>query len=114
MRQVNYLYISLSLLVWQFLWKVGGDCHIEIPTHPNIGFVRSNRWEDFKKSIGTLQYIPRIKDNRFTCQSDEGNPAHLIQSFKDQHQVTPTLRITCPIHTILCEIRVLQVEGIMA
>ena len=83
-----------------------------MPTHPNIGFVRSNRSGDSVTKNMTLQYVPRIRDNRFTCPSDEGNPAQLIQSLKDEHQGNPELRILCPVGTILCEIRVQQVEGI--
>ena len=90
---------------------------MEMPSHPNIIFVRSNQSDDMipDKSYNVLHFVPHMRnsneDDGSSCQSN-GNPGQLIQYFLDSN-AAPILKLQCNAPTSLCEIRVNKVQGII-
>lgn len=90
---------------------------MEMPSHPDIIFVRSNQSDDKvqDKSFNVLLFVPHMRNSNenggSSCHSNE-NLGQLIQYVLDSN-AAPIIKLQCNAPTSLCEIRVNKVQGII-
>lgn len=63
-----------------------------------------------------MVFVPRISvinEDGSICLIEEVNPAHLIQFFVESKE-EPLIILKCALLTVVCELRILEVQGIIA